>query len=64
MLVLTRRVGERLIIGDDIEVTILDARGANTKIGIKAPKTVRVDRAEIRESPDFNPNRKNKSFQS
>ena len=64
MLVLTRRIGEKLIIGDDIEVTILDARGVNTKVGIKAPNNIRVDRAEIRERPDFNPNRKSKNFWS
>lgn len=47
MLILTRRVGETLCIGDDIKVTILSYKGTQVKIGIDAPKHVSVHRAEI-----------------
>ncbi len=49
MLVLTRSVGDRLIIGDDAEITlnVLDIRGNQVRIGINAPKTVPVHREEI-----------------
>lgn len=49
MLVLTRKKGQKLIINDNIEVTILDARGDTVKIGITAPKNVSVFREEIYE---------------
>ena len=49
MLVLTRKKGQKLIINDDIEVTILETRGDNVKIGIKAPKNVSIFREEIYE---------------
>lgn len=49
MLVLTRKTGQKLIIGDDIEVTVLETRGDAVKIGIKAPKNVSVFREEIYE---------------
>ena len=47
MLILTRRVGETLIIGDDVEVTVLGVRGHQVRIGVNAPKTVSVHREEI-----------------
>lgn len=47
MLVLTRKEGETLTIGDDIEITILDVKGNQVKVGIKAPKEVSVHRAEV-----------------
>ena len=47
MLILTRRVGETLKIGDDIEVTVLGLRGGQVRMGIKAPKDVAVHREEI-----------------
>lgn len=47
MLVLTRKEGETVTIGDDIEITILDVKGNQVKIGIKAPKDVPVHRAEV-----------------
>lgn len=50
MLVLSRRVGEKLLIGDDIEVVILDSRGDGVRIGINAPKTTKIHRAEVVEA--------------
>jgi carbon storage regulator len=47
MLVITRRIGETINIGDDTEVTILDVKGNQVRIGIKAPKDVSVHREEI-----------------
>ena len=47
MLILTRKVGESLLIGDDISLTILNVRGNQVKIGVKAPKDISVHRAEI-----------------
>jgi carbon storage regulator len=50
MLVLSRRVGERLIIGDDIVITVIDVRSDGVRIGIDAPKSIRVNRAEVLEA--------------
>lgn len=50
MLVLSRRVGERLLIGDDIVLTILDSRGDGVRIGIEAPRSMKVHRAEVIEA--------------
>ncbi len=50
MLVLSRRVGERLVIGDDIVITIIDVRSDGVRIGIDAPRNVRVNRAEVLEA--------------
>jgi len=47
MLILTRRVGESLMIGDDINVTVLGIRGNQVRIGVNAPKDVSVHREEI-----------------
>lgn len=47
MLILTRRSGETLAIGTDIEVTVLGIKGNQVRIGIKAPKDVAVHRQEI-----------------
>ncbi|GAA3161849.1 hypothetical protein GCM10010466_61030 [Planomonospora alba] len=47
MLVLTRRSGESLMIGDDVVVTVLDVRGDVVRIGIRAPRSVPVHREEI-----------------
>ena len=49
MLVLTRKTGQKLIIADNIEITILETRGEAVKIGIKAPKNVTIYREEIYE---------------
>ena len=47
MLILTRRTGETLHIGDDVTVTVLEVKGRQVRIGIDAPKTIAVHRAEI-----------------
>ena len=52
MLILTRRVGEPIIIGDDIVVTIIGLKGNQVKIGINAPKNVSVHREEIKQRID------------
>ena len=49
MLVLTRRVGERLLIGTDVQVTVLAVKGEQVRVGIAAPKHVPVHREEVYE---------------
>lgn len=47
MLILTRRVGETVIIGEDVVVTVLGVKGNQVRIGVKAPRDVAVHREEI-----------------
>ncbi|MFG1610113.1 carbon storage regulator CsrA [Actinoplanes sp. NPDC049265] len=47
MLVLTRRAGESVMIGDDVVITVLEARGDVIRLGIQAPRDVRVHREEV-----------------
>lgn len=55
MLVLTRKAGESVMIGDDIVITVLEARGDVVRIGIQAPRDVQVHREEVyRELQDVN----------
>ena len=55
MLVLTRRVGEEIVMGDTVRVTIVSVQGRRVKMGITAPKHVTVDREEVHQQiQDFN----------
>lgn len=47
MLILTRRIGETLMVGDDVKVTVLNIQGGQVRIGVDAPKQVEVHREEI-----------------
>ncbi|UUT36067.1 carbon storage regulator CsrA [Microbacterium elymi] len=47
MLVLTRRIGESVLIGDDVTITVLEVKGDSIRIGIDAPRSTRIQRAEI-----------------
>lgn len=47
MLALSRKLNESIVVGNDIEITILEVKGEQVKIGIKAPKTVPVYRKEL-----------------
>ena len=50
MLVLSRRVGERLVIGDNVVVTVLEVRSDGVRLGIEAPLAIAVNRAEVIEA--------------
>lgn len=50
MLVLSRRIGEKLFLGDDIEVMLLEVNGSQARIGIKAPREINVIRSELADS--------------
>lgn len=47
MLVLTRKLGEGIVIGDDITITVVEMKGGNVRIGIDAPRTKKIYRQEI-----------------
>jgi len=49
MLVLSRKVGEEIVVGSNIHITVVAVRGENVRIGISAPKDVAVDRQEVHE---------------
>jgi carbon storage regulator len=49
MLVLSRRTGESVVVGDDVTITVLEVRGDVVRIGIDAPRSVAVHRAELLE---------------
>ena len=50
MLALTRKVGEKIIISDTIEITIVDIKGDNVRIAINAPKEIKIFRGELYEA--------------
>ena len=50
MLVLSRKQREKIVIGDDIEITIEDIRGGKVRVGIKAPRDIAVHRSEVRDA--------------
>ena len=47
MLILTRKTRESLLVGDDVEITVLSVRGSQVKLGVNAPKDIAVHRQEI-----------------
>jgi carbon storage regulator CsrA len=49
MLVLSRRIGEAIVIGEDVRIVVADVRGERVRLGISAPSWVRVDRQEVHE---------------
>jgi carbon storage regulator len=49
VLILTRRVGESIVVGDDIVLTVFEVRGDAVRIGIEAPRSVQVNRKEVYE---------------
>jgi len=50
MLILSRRVNEKIMIGDDVSVSIIEIRGDQVRVGVDAPKTVKVYRQEVFDS--------------
>jgi len=62
MLILSRRVGETIMIGDDIKVCVLEVNGAQVRIGIEAPRHIAVHREEIYSRIQSNPTANEKSF--
>jgi carbon storage regulator len=48
MLVINRKKNEKILIGEDVEVTVLEVRGDKVRLGIKAPRSTEVDREEVR----------------
>ncbi len=50
MLVLSRKIGETIVIGDDIKITIIDMKGGKVRIGIQAPPNVTINRQEIHDA--------------
>ncbi len=58
MLVLTRKIGETIVIADNIRVTVVDIRGSQVRLGFTAPENVRIQREEICfDPPVVTPNR-------
>lgn len=52
MLVLQRKVGERICIGDDITVTVVDVKGGRVRLGLVAPASVHIDREEVKRAKE------------
>ncbi len=49
MLILSRKIGQRIVIGDDVEITVVDVRGEQVRLGITAPRSIAVHRKELLE---------------
>ena len=64
MLVLSRQKDESIIIGDDVEVTIVDIRGGKVRLGITAPRDITVHRREVYEAIQREKNSKKADFQN
>jgi len=63
MLVLGRRIGEEIVIDQDIRVVVLNIWGRRVSLGVSAPPTVRIDRREIHARPELEPSAGNSSDQ-
>ena len=61
MLILTRRIGEALKVGDDVSVTVLGIKGSQVRLGINAPKDVSVHREEVYDKINNNTKQKKES---
>ena len=61
MLILTRRIGESVVIGDDIHITVLGVKGNQVRLGVNAPKDVSVHREEIYQRIKFEKEAQEKS---
>lgn len=59
MLILTRKIKERILIGDDITITVCAVKGEQVKIGVEAPRDKNVDREEIRKRRNAGSSNKN-----
>jgi len=64
MLILTRRVGESVMIGDDVIITVLGVKGSQARVGIAAPKNVPVHREEVFERIQAIKNREGEELNS
>ena len=53
MMVLSRRTGESIIIGDDVRVVIVAVKGDQVRLGIQAPRDIEIDRQEVRDRKDM-----------
>jgi carbon storage regulator len=49
VLILTRRIGESIVVGDDVVLTVFEVRGDAVRIGIEAPRSIRINRKEVYE---------------
>lgn len=61
MLILTRRVNETLMIGDDVTLTVLEIRGNQVRLGVKAPKHISVHREEVYQKINSNSDSSNET---